>query len=69
MITNNRHRRALERAREHLVAAIGSSDAGMPADFASIDLRLAMEALGEITGESVQDSLLQEIFSNFCIGK
>jgi tRNA modification GTPase len=69
MITNTRHRRALERAREHLVAAIASSDAAMPADFVSIDLRLAMEALGEITGESVQDSLLREIFENFCIGK
>jgi tRNA modification GTPase len=69
MITNERHKRALERAREHLLAAIASSDAEMPADFVSIDLRLAMEALGEITGESVQDSLLKEIFSNFCIGK
>lgn len=69
LITNERHKRALERAREHLMAAIASSDALMPADFVSIDLRLAMEALGEITGESVQDSLLREIFANFCIGK
>ncbi len=69
LVTNERHKRALERAREHLLAAIASSDAGLPADFTSIDLRLAMEALGEITGESVQDSLLKEIFSNFCIGK
>ena len=69
MITNSRHRRALERARESLVAGIESSAAGLPADFTSIDLRLAMEALGEITGESVQESLLHEIFSNFCIGK
>ncbi len=68
-MTNERHKRALERAHEHLLAAIGSSEAGMPADFVSIDLRLAMEALGEITGESVQDSLLKEIFTNFCIGK
>jgi tRNA modification GTPase len=69
LVTNERHKRALERAREHLLAAIFSSDAEMPADFVSIDLRLAMEALGEITGESVQDSLLKEIFANFCIGK
>lgn len=69
LVTNERHKRALERAREHLMAAIASSDAEMPADFVSIDLRLAMEALGEITGESVQDSLLREIFANFCIGK
>lgn len=69
MITNERHKRSLERAHEHLQAAIASSDGGLPADFVSIDLRLAMEALGEITGESVQESLLHEIFSNFCIGK
>ncbi|MEI7556698.1 tRNA uridine-5-carboxymethylaminomethyl(34) synthesis GTPase MnmE [Candidatus Chlorohelix sp.] len=69
MITNTRHRHALERAREHLLSAILSDEASMAADFISIDLRLAMEAMGEITGESVQDSLLHEIFSTFCIGK
>jgi tRNA modification GTPase len=69
LVTNKRHKNALERAREHLYAAIKSSDNGLPADFTSIDLRLAMDAIGEITGESVQDSLLREIFENFCIGK
>jgi tRNA modification GTPase len=69
LVTNKRHKNALERAREHLNAALNSSDAGLPADFTSIDLRLAMDAIGEITGESVQDSLLREIFENFCIGK
>jgi tRNA modification GTPase len=69
MVTNERHRRSLERAGEHLLAAIASSEALLPADFVSIDLRLALESLGEITGESVQDSLLKEIFENFCIGK
>ncbi len=69
MVTNERHRRALAQAGEHLQAGIMASEAGLPADFVSIDLRLAMESLGEITGESVQDSLLKEIFENFCIGK
>ncbi len=69
MITNERHRRAIERAHTHLQAALSSSAAVLPADFISIDLRLALESLGEITGESVQDSLLKEIFENFCIGK
>jgi tRNA modification GTPase len=69
LITNQRHKRALQTTHEHLVAALGSADAEMPADFVSIDLRLAMEAVGEITGESVHDSLLKEIFENFCIGK
>ncbi len=69
MVTNERHRRALQTAHENLMAAIASSEAGLPADFVSIDLRLALDAIGEITGESVQDSLLKEIFENFCIGK
>ena len=69
LISNQRHKRALQTAREQLAAALASAEAGMPADFVSIDLRLAMEAIGEITGESVHDSLLKEIFENFCIGK
>jgi tRNA modification GTPase len=41
----------------------------MPDDFITIDLTAAASALGEITGETVQDDLLEAIFSNFCVGK
>jgi tRNA modification GTPase len=41
----------------------------MPADFVAIDLTTAISALGEITGETVTEDLLETIFSNFCVGK
>ena len=44
-------------------------NAGMPEDFYSIDLMDAYEALGSITGESVGEDLVNEIFSKFCMGK
>ena len=48
---------------------IQSIDDGMPEDFYSIDLMDAYEALGSITGESVGEDLINEIFSKFCMGK
>ncbi len=46
-----------------------SIDAGMPEDFYSIDLMNAYEILGSIVGEAVEDDLVNEIFSKFCMGK
>lgn len=69
VVSNARHRRALEAARTSLVEAIGSAEAALAADFISIDLRAALHALGEVTGESVTEDLLTAIFSQFCIGK
>jgi tRNA modification GTPase len=48
---------------------MGSIEEGRPADAVSIDLRAALTALGTITGSEVSESLLDEIFSRFCIGK
>jgi tRNA modification GTPase len=47
----------------------GSIKSGMPEDFYSIDLMNAYEALGRIVGESIEDDLVNEIFSKFCMGK
>ena len=68
-ITNARHKEALENALESLKQVKNSVDAGMPEDFYSIDLMDAYTDLGLIIGESVEDDLVDEIFSKFCMGK
>lgn len=68
-ITNARHKEALENALESLKQVKNSVDAGMPEDFYSIDLMNAYTDLGLIIGESVEDDLVNEIFSKFCMGK
>lgn len=69
LVTNIRHREALEKAERFLSEALRSLEANMPDDFVTIDLTNALNALGEITGETVTEELLETIFSNFCIGK
>lgn len=69
LITNPRHKQALQQARDHVKDCLESAHYGMPADFLTIDLHAAVHALGEITGESATDDLLDAIFSRFCIGK
>jgi len=69
LVINVRHKEALERAERHLAEAERSLETGMPEDFVTIDLSAALTALGEITGETVTEDLLQTIFSRFCVGK
>jgi tRNA modification GTPase len=69
LVTNPRHKQAIEQARDHITDALESAQLGMPADFLTIDLHAAVNALGEITGETATDDLLNAIFSRFCIGK
>src|SRR3989440_9717231 len=69
LVTSARHQDALRLAAEHLQASLVPLDRGLPLDFVSIDLRAAYDALGEITGETASDDLLDKIFSEFCIGK
>ena len=68
-ITNIRHKTALQDAYEALCRVNESIEAGMPEDFYSIDLMAAYEALGSITGETIGEDLVNEIFSKFCMGK
>ena len=68
-ITNARHKSALVDAEQSLSQVIMSIEAGMPEDFFSIDLMNAYTKLGLIIGESVEDDLVNEIFSKFCMGK
>lgn len=69
LVTSTRHQEALRRAYEHLRASIVSLEQALPLDFVSIDLRAAYNALGEVTGETASEDLLDRIFSEFCIGK
>jgi tRNA modification GTPase len=64
-----RQRAALERALAHLREAVAAHTSGVPLDLLAIDVRAAMRAIGEVTGESIDDAVLTEIFSRFCIGK
>lgn len=69
VITNMRHKKALEEAFYSLTLVGKSLEEGMPEDFYSIDLMDAYASLGKITGEQVEDDLVEEIFSKFCMGK
>lgn len=68
-ITNIRHKTALQEALSSLHLVVQSIEDGMPEDFYSIDLMNAYEVLGTIVGEAVEDDLVNEIFSKFCMGK
>ena len=69
IITNMRHKQALEEARDSLLMVKKSLEDEMPEDFYSIDLMSAYASLGYIIGEEVGEDLVNEIFSMFCMGK
>lgn len=68
-ITNIRQKNSLQEALDSLNLVIQSIEDDMPEDFYSIDLMSAYESLGKVIGESVEDDLVNEIFSKFCMGK
>jgi len=69
LVTRARHRAALERAARALADARRTIEGGYTADVLGVDLQEALEALGQITGESVGDEVVAEIFAQFCVGK
>ena len=68
-ITNIRQKNSLQDALDSLNLVLQSIEDDMPEDFYSIDLMSAYESLGKMIGESVEDDLVNEIFSKFCMGK
>ena len=69
LLTNTRHIELVRQSREALKRALDSIEAGMPVDCAVVDLREAWDLLGSITGDTVHDDMVEEIFSRFCLGK
>lgn len=68
-VTNARHFAALVNAKEALTRVCDGIDSGMPSDIVSIDINIAIDALGEITGAVVSDDIVSAVFHNFCVGK
>ena len=69
IVTNNRHYDALYKAQESLDRVLKGLTSGITGDFIAMDIRQALQHLGEITGEIYTDDLLDSIFGRFCIGK
>ena len=68
-INNLRQASLLEQAKSHLEAVLLTIDHGMPPDCIVIDLRDSWEMLGQITGDTIGEDIIEQIFANFCIGK
>jgi len=69
IITNTRHKEALLRAYECVESAIDTLNHTSAIDLASIDIRNAWTFLGEITGDSLEENIIDKIFKDFCLGK
>lgn len=69
LLTRTRHKQALQAAKGALEESLRTLKQGLPLDLIAVDLYNALEHLGEITGETVRENVLDRIFSQFCIGK
>lgn len=69
IVTNIRHKDLLNKARNGLKQAKETVISGLPIDMISINIKTAIESLGEILGESVSENVLNKIFEKFCVGK
>lgn len=69
LVTNIRHKNLLIKAKDSLINAKDTIVQKLPLDFVSIDIREALDSIGEITGETIQEDIVNRIFSKFCIGK
>ncbi|HET7627713.1 MAG TPA: tRNA uridine-5-carboxymethylaminomethyl(34) synthesis GTPase MnmE [Bacillales bacterium] len=68
-VSNARHAALLRQASRTIAEAIAAIESGMPVDMAQIDITRTWEILGEIVGDTVSESLIDQLFSQFCLGK
>lgn len=69
MITNIRHKQAIEEARKNAEEALKTVYDKMPIDIAAIQIKAILESLGKITGDNVSEDIIKDIFAKFCLGK
>jgi tRNA modification GTPase len=69
IVANVRHKDALSRAGESIMGALKGVEEGTPHEFIAFEVRSALEAIGEIIGETTHEDVLNRIFQQFCIGK
>jgi tRNA modification GTPase trmE len=69
IITNIRHKTALEKTKDAIKNIFETIDMGLPMDLISVDLKEALDSLSEITGEISSEDILDHVFGNFCVGK
>jgi tRNA modification GTPase len=69
IVTNVRHKHAIERAAQALDSCLANEAQGVGEEVLAEDLRLALDALGEITGDTTREDVINDIFARFCIGK
>ncbi len=69
IITNVRHKEALDKAADSIKKARGTIRDGLSREFIALEIKYAIDSLGEIVGETTSDDILEKIFSQFCIGK
>lgn len=69
LLTNARHKNLVDRAINDIDQALNSYNMGMPLDMITIDIKNSADNIGQITGESIDEAVMHNIFSRFCIGK
>ena len=69
LITNERHKNQIRKAKENVDKAINTLEEGNPVDIITIYIQEAMADIGEILGNNVTEDIINEIFKRFCLGK
>ena len=68
-VTNERHKEIIKNAQKNTNDSINSIDKNMPVDIIQISIKQTLEELGKITGNTVSEDIIDEIFKKFCLGK